>query len=203
MRKHQLVGITVLSVLLGACGSPAVISVPPSAEAVHTAIHSANRPVVASVEVENDAPPPKHENSAFGSFTLPASTDTAATVASDLKSYFAGATALGGPDTQRIRVRLEQADSYWTMPTSGTIPIIGLLTVAADREFFMNVRVSIEVEAHGKVIRTFATSQHYALADGKVATEEDMARSYRRLIAQYREQFFSTLDKTFTERYLD
>jgi hypothetical protein len=203
MKNLQLVGIAVLSASLGACGWPTIISVPSSADTVRTAIHKTNRPSVALVEVENDALPAKRENSAFGSYTLPASADTAKTVASDLESYFAKATMPGPPDAQRVLVRIEKAESFWTMPTSGTLPFVGLLTAGADREFSMDLQVTIEVEVHGKVVRTFNTSQHYAIADGRTSSNEEMARSYQRLIAKYRDNFFSTLDKTFTERYLN
>jgi hypothetical protein len=170
---------------------------------VHTAIHSANRPVVASVEVVNDAPPPKGEYPAFGSSILPAAANTAETVASDLPSYFAGATVVGAPEAQRVIVRIEKADAYWVMPVSGSLPVVGILTLGGDREFFMNMRVSIEVEMHGKVVRTFASNERFSISDGKTVTQGDIEQSYRRLVARYREQFFGTLDKTFTERYLD
>jgi hypothetical protein len=50
----------------------------------------------------------------------------------------------------------------------------------------MNVRVSFEVEERGKVVRTFAVNERFSIPDGKADTQDDIARSYQKLVAKYR-----------------
>jgi len=197
--------LAILSLLIGACAAPVPsIDVSQSANLVQSSIGTPNKPVVSSVEVTNSAPPPvPAENPAFSASYIPVGANTAETVSADLKAYFADATVHGAPETQRVIARIEKADAYWVEPASIKVPIFGLLALGGDREFFMNVRISFEVEEHGKVARTFTINERFSIPDGKGGSQAEIARSYRRLVTQYRERFFASLDKSFTTRYLN
>ncbi|QWC88278.1 hypothetical protein [Cupriavidus metallidurans] len=171
---------------------------------MRTSISDGKKSAVSSVEVRNDAPPPvPAENTTFSASYMPIRSNTAETVAADLKSYFARATTAGSPDAQRVIARIEVSDAYWVATAAAKVPIVGIFALGGDREFFMNVRVSFEVEERGKVLRTFTVNERFSIPDGKADTQEDIARSYQRLVAQYRERFFANLDRAFTTRYLN
>ncbi|MEF9481045.1 hypothetical protein [Ralstonia sp. 1B3] len=194
--------VVALSLLLGACATPVPLDVSQSAHLVRTSVSV--KPMVASVEMKNEAPPPTpHEHKVFDTTFVPVPAETAAIVAADLKRYFDQATVHADGSKQRIVVRIERADAYWEFHAVDKAPIVSLFTMPGRRNYFMNVRVSFEVEQDGKVVRTYTANERFVLPDGKANGQDDIEESTRRLIAQYREQFFAGLDKTFTTRYLD
>jgi hypothetical protein len=173
------------------------IDVSQSASLVRTSISDSKKSVVSSIEVKNDAPPPvPAENTTFSASYMPIGSNTAETVAADIKAYFDGATTRGTEDAQRHR------DSGCLLGAEGRCKGSHCrdFSLGGDREFFMNVRVSFEVEERGKVVRTFAVNERFSIPDGKADTQDDIARSYQKLVAKYREHFFASLDRTFTTR---
>lgn len=201
---YRLCGITLLSFILSACAASPPTDVSQSAYLVRTSVGQEAKLSVFAFEVENDAPAPvPAKNPAFRSSFIPIRENTSATVVSDLNAYFAQTTKHVVGSSQKVVARIEQADAYWEEPVSAKLPVIGLFKLSSAREFFMNLRVSFEVEEGGKVLRTLTVSQRFSIPDGKIDSEADFNSSYQRLIAQYRIQFFAKLDRDFITRYLN
>jgi hypothetical protein len=200
-RQHCLYCLVILFSLLSACAAPSAIDISQSAYLVRTSVEQGAKPSVASVEVQNDAPPPvPATNPAFSSSFVPVGANLSDTVASDLNAYFAGSTTHVAGNPQKVVIRIEKAEAYSEEPVSAKLPFVGLFTLGANREFFMNLRVAFEVEENGKVVKTLTVNERFSIPDGKGT---DVNTSYQRLIEQYRERFFAKLDKDFLTRYLN
>jgi hypothetical protein len=125
------------------------------------------------------------------------------TVEKDLERFFARAL-VPSEGTRRIVARIERAEAYWVNPAVNTIPFVGLISGFAVRyPFYFEVRVTFEVEEHGKVLRSFLFDEAVTLPDGDALTASAIEESYRRLIARYREVMVEALDHEFLPRYLD
>jgi hypothetical protein len=126
----RLCAAAIISFLLGACAPLPPIDVSQSASLVRTSISDSKKSVVSSIEVKNDAPPPvPAENTTFSASYMPIGSNTAETVAADIKAYFDGATTRGTEDAQVI-ARIEIADAYWVLKAAAKVPIVGIFLLA-------------------------------------------------------------------------
>jgi hypothetical protein len=158
---------------------------------------------VRSVTVIDRAPTPEVQNKLFGTSEIPIKTTVPlrATVESDVKLLFAQAVQTNSNSNTAVLVTLRQADAYWAMGVADKIPFVGLATAARDRDFTMHVVMSIEVRKNGAVTSTYPVDRTVTIV-GKATTRDDVASSYQRLIAKYREVVLGDIEHNFIDMTL-
>jgi hypothetical protein len=125
---------------------------------------------------------------------------TKETVEEDLKNFIDKSFEVDVTSDRVLIITLLKADSYWVLDTLEKLPFIGLLTVAADREFGLNLRVRFEIEQSGKVVNSYVVDEKITVK-GSAATDAAMKDTYKKLISEYRSTFFPDLEKNFVLRY--
>ena len=129
-------------------------------------------------------------------------TTTKETVESDIKQFFAESFRLGPLAPKSLVVTISKADSGMVNRWEAKIPIpfVGIVGTLAETEFYMNLRVLLEVEQNGKVISSSLFDEKVTI-QGHCSRREVFIQSYRRLIAEYRRRFFGELETKFIDRY--
>ncbi|MDR5776278.1 MULTISPECIES: hypothetical protein [unclassified Caballeronia] len=122
---------------------------------------------------------------------------TSATVASDVKDYFASRLLSDRDGKRAIRVTVERADAYWMLRGAIKVPIVGLFALARNDEFHMHTIMRIETEEVSRPTRTYVYDQVTDLLDDNPAFPSDIDKSYQRLIAESRKQMPQRLDTEF------
>jgi hypothetical protein len=188
--------------LLGCSSQPLKIDIP--ATTFSSSKLSSSKPKLQSIEIINKAKEGKLKNSPLGSdsiFPIKTSPTTQVIVENDIRNYFRINTEIGNKNNINLRVVIHKADSYWVWGGSSKIPIFGLLTVASNTEFGINLKLSFEVIVDGKVARTYWYDEVITI-QAPATTEESLKSSFKHLIDEYRATLFSELHKEFIQRYI-
>ncbi len=117
-------------------------------------------------------------------------------VGDDLSAFFTKSNT----SEYSLNVIIQTAEPYWTLTAFQRIPVIGWFASGMDVEYGLYLRLQIEVEQNGKVVRTYSYDQVIKTI-GKNGTAADFEESYQKLISVYRQEFFSQLDSEFVSRY--
>lgn len=117
-------------------------------------------------------------------------------VGDDLSAFFSKSNT----SEYSLNVIIQTAEPYWTLTAFQRIPVIGWFASGMDVEYGLYLRLQIEVEQNGKVVRTYSYDQLIKTI-GKNGTAKDVEESYQKLISVYRQEFFSQLDSEFVSRY--
>jgi hypothetical protein len=158
---------------------------------------------VSNVVITNKAEKTKLVNTPLGSDTLfPFNTDveTRQTVEADIRRFFDVTLDKNQKSSRSLAITINKVDGYWVWGGASKIPFVGLFTVGADTDFVVSLRVLFEIEEGGKVISSYLFDDKFVI-QGSAATEDVIKENYQRLIAEYRNKFFSELDDRFVARY--
>jgi hypothetical protein len=201
--KNLLLAVCLFAIaLVAGCSTvPPVIDL--SGSAYRTSENATNRKSVSSIQFRNKAEEGKLVNGGIGGSVFPIipATTTRQTVESDMRSFFGEAIFVDPSSKRSLLVTISKADSYWVFGAMSAVPFLGLLTVGADTEFGMNVRVLVEVEEGEKVVSSYTFDEKITVQD-KSTTGQAVQTSYKHLIAEYRKRLFPELESRFIRRYL-
>lgn len=119
----------------------------------------------------------------------------------DIQEYFKASLSQSDKSSRKVFATIYRADAFKTNKLNGTafIPIVGAFT-GSDQKLGLNLKVSVEVEDLGRIVKEFTFDQRI---EKKMQGLESMEDHYKRLIALYREQFFSELDRNVLRYMLE
>jgi len=111
----------------------------------------------------------------------------------DLRRYFKASLSESESSSRKVFATIYRADVYQANKLNGTafIPIVGAFT-GSDQKIGLNLKIFVELEDQGKVVKEFTFDQKIERNMQGLDSIEDQ---YKRLVAQYREQLFSALDR--------
>lgn len=134
----------------------------------------------------------------FGDFLLPVKTEITfpATLESDLNLLLAQTLKIDNEAEKKVFITIRKAEVYRVMDVVERIPFVGLATVGSDKEFFINVTMSLETRSNGKIVDSHLIDEKISIL-GKAATQEDIAESYAKLIFAYRSKILSKIQDDF------
>lgn len=158
---------------------------------------------VQSVTVIDRAPTPEAQNKVFGPSMIPIKTAVPlrSTVDSDVKLLLAETLQIDNKADKSVLVTIRRADAYWTMSALDKIPFIGIATSFRDKDFITHVVLSFEVRKDGRVTSTYSVDRQVKIV-GKASTRDDIADSYKRLIAKYRQDVLGDIEHNFIDKSL-
>ena len=202
--SRNLIGIFSCLVLAG-CAAPR----PPFIVDVSDSIYrgaSPNRSLahhISTLTIINKADDGTFVDTAFTSDSIcpiKPQTRTRDTVEQDIKRYLEDQLLIDHSAKLALRVTIYKADSYFVITSARKTPFVGLATHSSDTDIGMNLKVLIEIEDSGKVVKSYLYDEKIVIY-GKYADYDDIAASYRKLIDKYRKIFFGELDNQFINRY--
>ena len=117
-------------------------------------------------------------------------------VGDDISTFFARSDA----SEYCLTVQIQTAEPYWTLTSLQRVPVIGWFASGMDVEYGLYLRLLIEVEQNGKVMRTYSYDRVIKTM-GKNTTCKEKEAGYQNLITAYRQEFFSQLESEFVSRY--
>lgn len=148
--------------------------------------------------VINKAKPGEFERDGASNFSesripIQAEEEAKVVVERDLQEYFKASLSESERSSRKVFATIYRADAYQASKLNGTafIPIVGAFT-GSDQKIGLNLKVLVEVEDQGKVVKEFTFDQRI---EKKMQGLESIEDHYKRLVAQYREQLFSELDR--------
>lgn len=121
-------------------------------------------------------------------------------VENDIKTFFSN-YQLTKDSKKVLNVYITNADAYVVWGGAQKIPIVGLLFVAADTDYVMNLRVIFEIEENGKVLNSYQFNDKIKIRHS-AAVENSIVEGYQLLIEAYRQKLFNELENRFVHRYI-
>lgn len=199
MTQRILMVLTAI-ILAGCSSAPLIVDL--SSSKYHSEV--TQKKYIHELSIINKAAPGKLLNTTLGSdshFPIQTAQPAKLTIANDIEHYFKETTQINHNSTNSVAVTIYEADAYWVWGGASKIPILGLLAVASDTPYRMNLKVLLEVENNGKVEKSYLFDEVIEI-QASAATEESIKAGYASLVSESRKVLFSELDKRFINRYL-
>jgi hypothetical protein len=124
---------------------------------------------------------------------------TSETVEEDIKTFFNN-YKFDVNSNKHLKINIIDADAYLVWGGASKIPIVGLLFVAADTDYVMNVKILFEIEEDGKVLNSYQFYDKIKIRHS-AAVESSISDGYKMLIEKYRMKLFGELENTYINRY--